>query len=246
MIQPMSQIQGAQLSTAFRTSADDLAGDLRDACLPLLPSHQARLVRFDELHVSSGLETQSPLAAAVMALGPAVAAAGASVAGLGGMESQQAQRTVGVAQSVIDAGVDALDVLETPTGGDLTIDLAHRVAHATHLASTLAPDARLASRQVSAGHPPRPLVLWPRLLESLNHGISSHRGVPEGGCPTARQHRLHAAAACRDAAAASMRAHARLTTARPAWSSERLIRCLTFASLYCGFATLEAGRRLRA
>src|ERR1019366_9839647 len=68
-----------QIAETFKTTAVELAGDLCQASRPLLPVLQGSMLRVDELCVTSGLEGQSPLAATVMALGPAVAAAGASV-----------------------------------------------------------------------------------------------------------------------------------------------------------------------
>ena len=52
-------------------------------------------------------------------------------------------------------------------------------------------------------------------------------------------HRVQAASACRDAAVHGMKAHAVVVATRTEPSTERLLRCLTFASLYGGFAMLE-------
>ena len=106
-----------RITAMFTTSAAGLAGELRQACRPLLPVLQGRMLRVDELNVTSGLERQSPLAAAVMALGPAVAAVGAGVAAMGGLGAAEATAMAGVAESVVDVGLDALDAIELGEGG---------------------------------------------------------------------------------------------------------------------------------
>jgi hypothetical protein len=179
-----------------------------------------------------------------MALGPAVAAAGASVATLGSMGPEQASGTVGVAESVMEAAVGALDAIDDHVdGADPTIHFAHRVAHATHLASALAGAGGRDSGAPGRGHQQRPPALWPRLLESLSVRIRVIQPETDGMGADTWPQRVHAASACRDAASHSMRAHALVVAVRTASSTERLIRCLTFASLYCGFAALDGSSR---
>ncbi|MGD0371706.1 MAG: hypothetical protein ABSC16_08405 [Candidatus Dormibacteria bacterium] len=100
----------------FTTSAAGLAGDLYQARQPLLPVLQGRMLRVDELNITAGLERQSPLAAAVMALGPAVAAVGARVAAMGGLGAAEGTAMAGVAESVVEVGLDALDAIEVGGG----------------------------------------------------------------------------------------------------------------------------------
>ena len=229
-----------RITAMFTTSAAGLAGELRQACRPLLPVLQGRMLRVDELNVTSGLERQSPLAAAVMALGPAVAAVGAGVAAMGGLGAAEATAMAGVAESVVDVGLDALDAIELGRRrADSTVDFAHRLAHATHLASTLAGGPRAVPPRAGRGCPPRAPALWPMLLESLSTRIQVNRHWKHGPRSAAWLRRVEAASACRDAAVHSMRAHATAVATRAASSTERLIRCLTFAALYCGFAMLH-------
>jgi len=225
----------------FTTSAAGLAGDLYQARQPLLPVLQGRMLRVDELNITAGLERQSPLAAAVMALGPAVAAVGARVAAMGGLGAAEGTAMAGVAESVVEVGLDALDAIEV--GGRIagsTVDFAHRLAHTAHLASTLAGGPRgAASRRAVRGCPPRAPALWPMLLESLSTRIRVKQHWQHGPGSAGWLRRVEAASACRDAAVHSMRAHATAVATRAASSTERLIRCLTFAALYCGFAMLQ-------
>ena len=135
----MTARSDTQIAETFTATAVELAGDLCQASRPLLPVLQGSMLRLDELCVTSGLERQSPLAATVMALGPAVAAAGASVSLMSRMTSEQAGRLAGVAESLVDVAIDALDTLNNVgDGGEPTVAFAHRLAHATHLASALA------------------------------------------------------------------------------------------------------------
>ena len=234
-----SQRSATQLADAFKDTAVGLAGDLSVACRPMLPVLQAGMLRVDELSITSGLERQSPLAAAVMALGPAVAAAGAGVSAIFGMASEEATRMVGVAESVVEVGIDALDALDGEgVDRDQGVGFAHRLAHATHLATTLVEGSTAAVGPLGRGYPPRAPALWPQLLDSLSTRIRVKQHWKDGPGLAAWLHRVHAASACRDAAAHSMRAHAVVVATRTASSKERLIRCLTFASLYCGFAML--------
>ena len=229
-----------QIAETFTTTAAELAGDLCHASRPLLPVLQGSMIRIDELCVTSGLERQSPLAATVMALGPAVAAAGASVSGVGRMTPDQASRLAGVAESVMDVAGDALDALDTlGDGGEPTVAFAHRLAHATHLATGLAVGPVSAREGAGHGHPPRAPALWPTLLASLSTRIVVKQHWKDGPGLAAWTHRVQAASACRDAAVHGMRAHAVVAATQAASSKERLLRCLTFASLYCGFAMLE-------
>ena len=229
-----------QIAETFTTTAVELAGDLCQASRPLLPVLQGSMLRVDELCVTSGLERQSPLAATVMALGPAVAAAGASVSGMGRMTAEQASRLAGVAESVVDVAIDALDALDTfGDGGEPTVAFAHRLAHATHLASALAGGPFVAREGIAHGHPPRAPALWPALLGGLSTRIVVKQHWKDGPGLSAWMHRVQAASACRDAAVHSMKAHAVVVATRAESSKERLLRCLTFASLYCGFAMLE-------
>jgi len=63
----------------------------------------------------------------------------ASVSLMSRMTSEQAGRLAGVAESLVDVAIDALDTLNTVgDGGEPTVAFAHRLAHATHLASALA------------------------------------------------------------------------------------------------------------
>ena len=210
----------------FTTSAAGLAGDLYQARQPLLPVLQGRMLRVDELNITAGLERQSPLAAAVMALGPAVAAVGAGVAATGGLGAAEATAMAGVAESVVEVGLDALDAIEV--GGRIagsTVDFAHRLAHTTHLASTLAGGPRgAASRRAVRGCPPRAPALWPMLLESLSTRIRVKQHWQHGPGSAGWLRRVEAASACRDAAVHSMRAHATAVATRAASSTERLIR----------------------
>jgi hypothetical protein len=225
-----SEPERSRLAEKFSTSAAGVAGDLRDACLPLLPVLQGRILRVDELNVTAGLERQSPFAAAAMALGPAVAAAGAGISSLGLLAPAQATTMVGVAASVVETALDALDVLRGHGGGvEPDPDFAHRLAHTTHLAS------ELAGARSAAGRPPRAPVLWAGLLQSLSTRIRLARQGRDGPGAAAWMSRVGAASACRDAAAHGIGAHA----GRAPSPTERLIRCLTFASLYAGFAMLE-------
>jgi hypothetical protein len=229
-----------QIAKTFKTTAVELAGDLCHASRPLLPVLQGSMLRIDELCVTSGLERQSPLAATVMALGPAVAAAGAGVSAMAGMTPEQASRLAGVAESVMDVAIDALDALDTlGDGGEPTVAFAHRVAHATHLASALAGGPVMALEGTGHGPPPRAPALWPTLLGSLSTRIVVKQHWKDGPGLAAWMHRVQAASACRDAAIHSMKAHAVVVATRAEPSKERLLRCLTFASLYCGFAMLE-------
>jgi hypothetical protein len=229
-----------RIAENFTTSAAGLAGDLCQACQPLLPVLQGRMLRVDELNVTSGLERQSPLAVAVMALGPAVAAVGAGVAAMGGLGAAEATAMAGVAESVVELGLDALEAIEVRGGAPTsTVDFAHRLAHATHLASTLAGGPRAVPPRAGRARPPRAPALWPMLLEALSTRIRVKQHVNHGvGSATWLRH-VEAASACRDAAVHSMRAHATAVATRGASSTERLIRCLTFAALYCGFAMLH-------
>ena len=227
-----------RLVETFKATAVELAGDLCHASRPLLPVLQGSMLRIDELCITSGLERQSPLAAAAMALGPAVAAAGASVSAMGRMSPEEANRVAGVAESVVEVAVDALDALDTLVdGGEPTVDFAHRLAHATHLASALAGGPRLA--RSGSGHPIRAPALWPKLLGSLSTRIRVKQHWKDGPGLSAWMHRLEAASACRDAAVHSMKAHALMVAGGADSSRERLLRSLTFASLYCGFAMLD-------
>ena len=229
-----------RLAEMFTTSAAGLAGELCRASRPLLPVLQGRMLRVDELSVTSGLERQSPLAAAVMALGPAVAAVGAGVAAMGGLGAAEATAMAGVAESVVEVGLDALEAIEVGARmRDSTVDFAHRLAHATHLASALAGGPRAISRRAGSGCPPRAPALWPMLLESLSTRIQVKQHWKHGPGSAAWLRRVEAASACRDAAVHGMRAHAAAVATRAASSTERLIRCLTFAALYCGFAMLH-------
>lgn len=235
-----SSAPGLRIAEMFTTSAAGLAGDLCQACQPLLPVLQGRLLRVDELSVTSGLERQSPLAATVMALGPAVAAVGAGVAALGGLAAAEATAMAGVAESVVDVGLGALEAIEVGgSSANSTVDFAHRLAHATHLASALAGGPRSLPSRAGRGCPPRAPALWPLLLESLSTRIQVRQHGKHGPGAAAWLRRVEAASACRDAAVHSMRAHATALATRAASSTERLIRCLTFAALYCGFAMLH-------
>ncbi|MGA2283058.1 MAG: hypothetical protein ABSH07_05170 [Candidatus Dormibacteria bacterium] len=228
------------LAAAFATSTAGLAGDLCNACKPLLPVLQGRILRVDELSVTSALERQSPLAAAVMALGPAVAAAGVGVSAIGRMAAGEVATMVGVAESVVEVAMDALDALDGKGDrGDAPVDFAHRLAHATHQASALATGLHTAGVRTGRGHPLRTPVLWPKLLDQLSTRIRVKQHWKDGPGADAWLRRVQAASACRDAAVHSMRAHAAAVAGRAASSTERLIRCLTFASLYCGFAMLD-------
>ncbi|MGD1053433.1 MAG: hypothetical protein ABR950_06340 [Candidatus Dormibacteria bacterium] len=229
------------IAETFKATTVELAGDLCHASRPLLPVFQGRMLRVDELCVTSGLERQSPLAATVMALGPAVAAAGSSVALIGWMSPEQAIRLAGVAEGVVDVAIEALDALETlREGGEANVAFAHGLAHATHLASALAAGP-VQPRDGSGrgGHPPRAPALWPTLLASLSIRIAVKRHWKDAPGLAGWTQRIDAASACRDAAVHSMRAHGVVTATRAEASRERLLRCLTFASLYCGFAMLE-------
>ena len=229
-----------QLAVTFRTAATGLAGDLLDACRPLLPAPQARILRVDELSVTQGLERTTPLAAAAMALGPAVAAAGVSVCALSRTGPAAARGTVEIAASVLEAASDVLDVLEGGrNGAEATLHLAHRVARATHLSCALADGGAGPAGEGAGLRAVGPPALWSRLADALSARISASRGG--GGIAAARTgpEPVRAAAACRDAARHCMRAHARGVATRAASSTERLLRCLTFASLYCGFAALD-------
>jgi hypothetical protein len=229
-----------QIAETFKTAAAELAGDLCHASRPLLPVLQGSMLRVDELCVTSGLERQSPLAATVMALGPAVAAAGASVSVMGWMAPEQASRLAGVAESVMEVAIDALGALDTlEEGGELTVAFAHRLAHATHLATGLAVGPVSGREGAGRGHHARAPALWPSLLASLSTRIVVKQHWKDGPGLAAWTHRVQAASACRDAAVHSMKAHAVVAATQAASSKERLLRCLTFASLYCGFAMLE-------
>jgi hypothetical protein len=235
-----SQRSATHLADAFKDTAVELAGDLCHACRPMLPVLQGRSLRVDELSIASGLERQSPMAATVMALGPAVAAAGMGVSAVPGMAWEDANRMVDVAESVMEVGMDALDALTgAALGGEPSVAFAHRLAHTTHLATALAQTARTAGMSGGGGYPPRAPALWPPLLDTLSARIRVKQHWKDGPGLAAWRHRVQAASACRDAAAHSMRAHAVVIAGRTASSKERLIRCLTFASLYCGFAMLE-------
>jgi hypothetical protein len=237
----LPESSATQLATAFASSAAGLAGDLCNACRPLLPVLQGRVLRVDELSVTSALERQSPLAAAVMALGPAVAAAGVGVSAIRGMASAEAATIVGVAESVVDVAVDALDALSGRGGdGAPPVEFAHRLAHATHQAAALAAGRRFAGTVHAGGHPVRTPVLWPGLLSSLSTRIRVKQHWKDGPGSLAWLGRVQAASACRDAALHSMRAYTAAVAGRASSSTERLIRCLTFASLYCGFAMLDS------
>ncbi|MGD1033676.1 MAG: hypothetical protein ABR977_04515 [Candidatus Dormibacteria bacterium] len=229
-----------RLAEMFTTSATGLAGGLCRASRPLLPVLQGRMLRLDELSVTAGLERQSPLAAAVMALGPAVSAVGAGVAAIGGLGAAEATAMAGVAESVVEVGLDALEAIEVGARiDDSTVDFAHRLANATHLASTLAGGPRAISRRPWSGGSPRAPALWPVLLEALSTRIQVKQHWKHGPGSAAWVGRVEAASACRDAALHGMRAHAAAVATRAASSTERLLRCLTFAALYCGFAMLH-------
>jgi hypothetical protein len=229
-----------RLVDAFRTTAAELAGDLCHASRPLLPVLQGSMLRFDELCITSGLERQSPLAAAAMALGPAVAAAGTSVSAMARMSPEEANRVAGVAESVVEVAIDALNALDSLVdGGEPAIAFAHRLAHTTHQASALAGGPRLAGGGMRRGHPARVPALWPQLLSSLSTRIRVKQHWKDGPGLSGWMHRVEAASACRDAAVHSMRAHALIGSGGGGASGERLLRSLTFASLYCGFAMLD-------
>ncbi|MGO8687185.1 MAG: hypothetical protein ACLQT7_08405 [Candidatus Dormibacteria bacterium] len=233
-----SQRSATHLADAFKDTAAGLAGSLCDACQPLLPVLQGRSLRVDELSTASGLERQSPMAATIMALAPAVAAAGVGVSAVPGMAGDEANRMVDVAESVVGVGLDALDALES-AGAEEAVAFAHRLAHTTHLATELAVGVPSVASATATGYPPRAPALWPMLLDSLSTRIRVKQHWKDGPGLAAWLHRVQAASACRDAAAHGMRAHALVIATRTASSRERLIRCLTFASLYCGFAMLE-------
>jgi hypothetical protein len=236
----MTARSDTQIAETFTATTVELAGDLCRASRPLLPVLQGSMLRLDELCVTSGLERKSPLAATVMALGPAVAAAGASVSLMSRMTSEQAGRLAGVAESLVDVAIDALDTLNTVgDGGEPTVAFAHRLAHATHLASALAGGPLRAGETAGRGHPRRAPALWPNLVASLSTRIVIKQHWKDGPGFAAWMHRVQAASACRDAAVHSMKAHAVVVATRTEPSTERLLRCLTFASLYGGFAMLE-------
>lgn len=229
-----------RLVDTFKTTAVELADALCRASRPLLPVLQGSMLRVDELSITSGLERQSPLAAAAMALGPAVAAAGASVFAMRWMPPEEASRVAGVAESVVGVAVEALDALEAfVDGGEPTTEFAHRLAHATHLASSPALGPRLVSWGSGHGHPPRVPALWPKLLGSLSTRIRVKQHWKDGPGLAAWMHRVEAASACRDAAVHGMRAHALVVAGASDSATERLLRSLTFASLYAGFAMLD-------
>jgi hypothetical protein len=241
---PQTRDQSARsatnLSVAFQDAAVDLAEDLCEACRPMLPVHQARGLRVDELTTTAGLERQSPMAAAVMALGPAIAAAGAGVSAIPGMAWLEASRTVDVAESVVGVGFDALALAGGGAGGRLpSVTFAHRLAHATHLATALAQSPPALAGGGAGGYPPRAPALWPQLIDSLSTRIRVKQHWKDGPGLADWRHRVQAASACHDAAAHGMGAHAAVLSTRTASSTERLLRCLTFATLYCGFAMLE-------
>ena len=166
-----SERSATHLAVAFQDTAAGLAGDLCQACRPMLPVHQALGLRVDELSTSAGLERQSPMAAAVMALGPAIAAAGVGVASIPGMAWEEANRIVDVGESVVGVGLDALDALADGSAGrrERSVAFAHRLAHATHLATALAPGPAALAGSAARGYPPRAPALWPQLLELAEH-----------------------------------------------------------------------------
>jgi hypothetical protein len=81
--------------------------------------------------------------------------------------------------------------------------------------------------------------LWPKLLGSLSTRIRVKEHWKDGPGLATWMHRVEAASACRDAAVHSMKAHAVMVAGGADSSRERLLRSLTFASLYCGFAMLD-------
>ena len=144
----------------------------------------------------------------------------------------------GVAESVVEVGLDA------PRGHrgrgedhDLSVDFAHRLANASHLASTLA-GGRARSRVAlgAAAHPE--LRRSGRAPGSAEHSIEvkQHSARPRlGGLggPGRGRLGLPRRRPARDAA------HAAAAATRAASSTERLLPSPTFAALDRGFAMLH-------
>ena len=231
------------LGRAFRESTEELAKELCDACRPLLPPAQSRMLRPGHLGVVAGVEWERPIVASVMSLAPAVTAAGdiIYVASLRG--GDRTHRALAAAEPVAELADEALRALPTLLRSHAgVVEFAHRLALATHLSS--GPVAEQAAAHDLHGwgrHHVRP-SLWPSLSEALRRRVDQAREVARHGGDAAEAEwsgRIHAAAACRDAAAHAMRAHAMEGRRGGSRTAARMHRSLAFASLYCGFATLR-------
>ncbi len=230
------------LGRDFRQSTEELARELCDACRPMLPRGQATMLRSDHLGVVTGLEWERPVVASVMALAPAVSAAGDAVC-LAAGRSDERQRVLTTAESVAALGDEALDLLPRLAGMKPgVVEFAHRVAHATHGAAGLRTEPRRLLGRLRQDRRPFTPSLWPVMAEALRRRVEQARELARGagvGEEAEWEGRIAAAAACRDAAVHAMRAHA-LSAGSGAWlPAARLHRSLAFASLYCGFGVLR-------
>ena len=231
------------LGRDFRQSTEELARELCDACRPMLPRGQAMMLRTDHLGVVAGLEWERPVVASVMALAPAVSAAGDAVCLAAGHGDDRAERVLTTAESVAALGDEALHLLPRLPGGQPTVvEFAHRVAHATHGAAGLRPEPRRSPRLLRQDRRPFTPALWPAMAAALGRRVEQARDLARGAGANGDAEwarRIAAAAACQDAALHAMRAHA-VSARSGAWlPAARLHRCLAFASLYCGFGALR-------
>lgn len=227
------------LSRSFRNGTKDLARELCDACRPHLPARQARLLRTDQLGIVAGLEGERPLVASALALAPAISAAGDAmcIAALAGGERTTAVLTA--AEPIAQLGAEALRLVRrAPVETTEVLGFAHRLALTVHHAADL-----FATTERRWGLPRRTRrpggALWALLLEGLEGRIEGGRELAAGREPGDWAALVDAAEACRDAGVHAIRAYDGVATRNGRRPRSRLLRCLAFASLYCGFATLR-------